>query len=360
MTTESNESQNRLVDRLSNQWLDTEPGDAEFYVSAVNASESLNHEQLHRAADVQLIHAVLTSLAENSEDARQHRVNRLMQSIRAAREEISREKLTSPRKPRRYVGPAIRWGTAAMIIIGITIVLTSLPPNKAMATIDQMISAIEDAGDRTYSIIVRDQKTGRREQEPGRFAAQRRNRPERAVFDGAKLYLRGRNNYVLYRYTPSGQTVVNGSNGQTNWLIRPRREVLISSNPQAFRIPMPVDLADLLTLDFGETLQRIRERYKIKYLGTVPVEQDQHASWAYLHATLQKHRSRGPRVIRIWAHPDTGLLRRIEFADIQLQGDSKPKKLIFDLVDQKQLPDDWFTHSAHHPADVEVDSLSEY
>ena len=42
MTTESNESQNRFIDRLSNQWLDTEPGDSEFYVSAMIASESLN------------------------------------------------------------------------------------------------------------------------------------------------------------------------------------------------------------------------------------------------------------------------------------------------------------------------------
>jgi hypothetical protein len=152
---------------------------------------------------------------------------------------------------------------------------------------------------------------------------------------------------------------VNGSNGQTNWLIRPRREVLVSNDQQAFRIPMPVDLADLLTLDFGDTLQRIRERYKIKYLGTVPVEQDQHASWAYLHATLGNRRFRGPRVIRIWAHPNTGLLRRIEFADVRLQGYPEPKKLVFDLINQKQLPDDWFTHPAHHPADSEVDFLSE-
>jgi hypothetical protein len=360
MTTESNESENRLVDRLSNRWLDAEPGDSEFYESAMNASESLNSKQLCRAADVQLLHAMLTGLAENTEDAKQRRVVKLMQSIRADKETAAGERAIGSQKPRRYVGPAIRWGTAAMIIIGITILLTSLPPNKAMATIDQMISAIESAGDRTYSIIVRDQKTSRRDRGGSRSTVERRSRGERAGLDGAELYLRGRGEYVLYRYTPSGQTVVNGSNGQTNWLIRPRREVLVSDNPQAFRIPMPADLADLLTLDFGETLQRIRERYKIKHLGTVPVEQGQEASWAYLHATRQNRRFKGPRVIRIWAHPDTGLLRRIEFADIRLQGDAEPKKLILDLVDQKQLPNDWFTHSAHHPADAEVDSLSEY
>jgi hypothetical protein len=359
MTTESNEFEDNQLDRLCNQWLDAEPNDSEVNKSAMDTSESINSKQLRHATDVQLLHALLTGFAENSETTRQRRVEKLMQSIRADTDKLIGEEVKSQRKPRWYIGSAIRWGTAAMIIIGITIVLTSLPPNKAMATIDQMISAIDNAGDRTYSIIVRDQRTGRREQTGAISEVERRNRQEKAVLDGAKLYLRGRDKYVLYRYTLSGRTVVNGSDGQANWLIRPRREVLVSNNPQAFRIPMPEDLADLLTLDFGHTLLRIRERYRIKYLGTVPVEQDRDASWAYLHATLQGRRFRGPRVIMIWAHPDTGLLRRIEFADIQLQGDAKPKKLILDLLDQKELPNDWFTHSAHHPADTEVDFLSE-
>jgi hypothetical protein len=360
MTTESNESENRLVDQLSNQWLDTEPGDSEFYESAMNALESLNSEQLCRAADVQLLHAMLTGLAENCGDARHRRVNKLMQSIGADIDKAAGEKATSPQKPRRHVGPAIKWGTAAMIMIGIIILLTSLPSHKAMATIDQMILAIEKAGDRTYSIIVRDQRTGRRDRRGGRYAVETRSRRERAVFNGATLYLRGRDSFVLYRYTPSGKTVVNGSDGQTNWHIRPELPVLVSNDPKAFRIPIPEDLANLLTLDFGDTLQQIKEWYKIKYLGTVPVEQDQEASWAYLRAERQNRGFKGPQVIRIWAHPDTGLLRRIEFANIKLEGGPQPKKLIFDLKDQKPMPENWFTHTAHHPAGAEVDSLTEY
>ena len=359
MTTEPNESENNLADRLGNQWLDAEPGDYEFGESAIGVSESLDSKQLCRAADVQLVHAMLMGIAEDSKDARQCRINKLMQSIRADGKKQASEKATSPQKPRRYVGPAIRWGTAAMIIVSLTILLTSLPSNKAMATIDQMIAAIENAGDRTYSIIVRDQKTGRRERQSGRFVVERRNRQERAVLDGATLYLRGRGKYVLYRYTPSGKTVINGSDGQTNWLIRPEHPVLVSNDPQAFRIPMPECLTNLLTLDFSDTLQQIRERYKIKYIGTVPVEQDQEASWTYLHATQQNRGFKGPRIIRIWAHPDTGLLRRIEFADIHLQDNPEPKKLIFDLRDQKQLPQNWFTHTAHHSEDTEVDFLPE-
>ena len=358
MTTKPDESEFDPVDRRSNQWLDAEPGDSEFNESAMDTSEPLNREQLRRAADVQLVHAMLIGLSENREDARQRRLHRLMQSIAVDEARMAGEEATSPQRPHRYVGPAVRWGTAAMIMISLTVLLISLPSNKAMATIDQMISAIENAGDRTYSVIVRDRNTGRRDRGGGRSAAER-GRQERAVLDGATLYLRGSGKYVLYRYTPSGQAVINGSDGLTNWLIRPRRAVLVSNNPQAFRIPMPEELADLLALDFTDTLRQIRERYKIKHLGAVPVERDQERSWAYLRATRRKGRFKGPRVIRIWAHPDTGLLRRIEFADVRLQGDPEPKKLLLDLRDQHTLAENWFTHAAHHAEDAEVDFLSE-
>ena len=253
--------------------MDTEPRHTEFNESALDALESLNREQLCRAADVQLVHAMLKSLTENNKDAREFRINKLIQSIETDKERVAQEKATGLIKTFRHISPAIRWGMAAMIIIS----LIFLPSNKAMATMDQMIAAIEKAGDRTYSIIVRDQKTGRRER-AGRYPVERRNR---------------------------------------------------------------------------------RERYRIKYLGTVPVEQDQETSWTYLHATRPNRRYKGPRVIRIWAHPDTGLLRRIEFADIKLQGDPESKKLIVDLRDQKQLAENWFTHTAHHPEDADVDVLSE-
>lgn len=109
MTTESNDYENHLVDQLSNQWLDTEPGDSGVHESAMDTSESLNSEQLHRAADFQLLHAMLMGLAGGSEDVEQHRVDKLMQSIRADKKKGAGEGAMRPQKSRRYVVPAIRW-----------------------------------------------------------------------------------------------------------------------------------------------------------------------------------------------------------------------------------------------------------
>ena len=193
---------------------------------------------------------------------------------------------------------------------------------------------------------------------PGR-QPRRREPGERAVLDGATFYLRGNDKFVLYRRTPSGKNVINGSDGQTRWHIRPNQPVLVSRDRQAFRIPMPQELAAILSLDLKATLLHIRNHYKVKYLEEITDDQQQDSSWKYLDARKIRHDFPGPKNIEIWADIETGLLRRIEFADIHLQGDPSPKRLIIDLIDQTQLSEDWFTRHAHHPQDAEVIYISE-
>jgi hypothetical protein len=227
-----------------------------------------------------------------------------------------------------------------------------------MAAIDQMITAIDKAGDRTYSITLR--KKGKDAQSPPHDRDSGTIKPagERAGLDGATLYLRGSDKFVLYQQTPSGKTVISGSDGKTRWHIRPDKPVLVSSDPEAFRIPMPPELAAILSLDLKATLLHIRDHYKVKYLEDVTDVQQHNGTWKYLDARKISHDLPGPKNIEIWADSETGLLLRIEFADIHLEDDPSPKRLIIELVDQTQQSDDWFTRQAHHTQDAEVDFLS--
>ena len=67
------------------------------------------------------------------------------------------------------------------------------------------------------------------------------------------LYARDGIQFVLYRWTPSGNPVINGSNSRENWLIRPGRPILVSRDP-AFRIPMPENLATVPFVDIRSSL----------------------------------------------------------------------------------------------------------
>jgi outer membrane lipoprotein-sorting protein len=319
------------ADELVSELLDGEPGARPLR----DAMEALDGQQLRRAADLQLVHSLLVQMGRDNEVARERRVRRALDSIAGP-------------QLRRFIQPALRYGIAAMLAIAAVVFFVRMPATtSAMAAVDQMIAAIDRAGDRTYSITVEGPQppAGR---EPG----------ERAGLDGATLYLRSSDRFVLVRKTPSGKDLINGSDGQTRWLVRPNKPVLVSSDPQAFRIPMPPELAEILSLDLKSTLVHIRDHYTVKYLAGAPASQPTGRPLKYLDAVKTSRHFREPQNIEIWADAETGMLVRMEFAGIHLQGDPTPRRLIIDLKDQTQLPDAWFTHQAHHAEDAEVDFLT--
>ncbi len=352
MTTEPNKPENNVVEELTGRWFDADPQESESLESLEDICKSFNTKQVRRVDELQLVHSLLLQLADRDEEAKERRIENLMQQIDTTNQ--------MTKKFYRITRPFVRYGIAAILIISFTILFTQLPPNTATAAIDQMIAAIDHAGDRTYSIRIEGNRRENHPPRPDEPPAEKRREPgERAGLDGATLYLRGNNKFVLYWQTPSGKTVINGSDGQTNWHIRPDKPVLVSNNPEAFRIPMPPELAALLSLDLKATLQQIRNHYEVKYLEDITDDHRQDSSVTYLDARKSDRDFPGPKNIEIWAEAETGLLLRIEFADIYLQGDPNPQRLIIDLVDQSQLPENWFSHQTHHSPDVEIDYISE-
>jgi hypothetical protein len=347
MTAEQDKPENDVIDELMSRWLDAELQDSESAESFENIHKSFDAKQICRASELQLVHSLLLQLADRDEVAKEQRIQNVIHKIDT----------TNPILGKFYsiVRPLVRYGIAAVLIIVFALVSNKMLTNTAMASIDKIISAIDHAGDRTYSITIEGNRGDSRPPPPrdDQYPEQRREPGERAGLDGATLYLRGSDKFVMYQKTPSGRTVMSGSDGQTRWLIRPNKPVLVSTNPEAFRVPMPPDLAAILSLDLKATLLHIRDNYKVKYLKNVA------SGKKYLDASKINRDFPGPKNIEIWADSETGLLLRIEFADIRMEDEPSLKRVIIELADQKQLPDDWFTLKAHQPADAKVDFISE-
>jgi hypothetical protein len=348
MTTEPDNHENDVIDELTGRWLDYDIEDSGS-VESLEKGRTFDTKQIRKASELQLVHSLLLHLADRDETAKEQRIQKIIQKIGTS--QLSETFY-------RIARPLIRYGIAALLIISFAILFVKLPTNTAMAAIDQMITAIDKAGDRTYSIkLLENRENAPPPHEPDSRPMQ--HAPERAGLDGATLYLRGSDKFVLFWKTPSGKTVINGSDGQTNWHIRPDKPVLVSNDPQAFRIPMPPELEAILSLDLKATLVHIRDHYKVKYLKDVMDNHENKSNLKYLDASKISRDFQGPKNIEIWADAQTGLLVRIEFADIHLEGDSSPKRLIIELVDQTQQPDNWFTRQAHHPENAQVDFESE-
>jgi outer membrane lipoprotein-sorting protein len=350
MTTEPNNNENYIINELADRLFDSESFDDESFGQINDLKKSFGTEQIQQIAGLQLVHSLLLQLADRDEAAKERRIQNLMHKIDNDNQIL--QKLFHITKP------LVRYGIAALLIISFVILFMKMPANTAMASIEKMAVALDHAGDRTYSITV--ENSGKDNNSSTEQLREQSEEPgERAVLNGATLYLRGSDKFVLFRQTPSGRTVINGSDGQTRWLIRPDRPVLVSNDPQAFRIPMPPELEAILSLDFKATLQHIRNNYKIKILEEVTDDKAQHNSRTYLDASKTSKDFPGPKNIEIWSDTKTGLLLRIEFADIHLESDSSPKRLIIDLINQTKQPDEWFTRQAHQEADAEVDFVSE-
>lgn len=350
MTVPEHPSSQETADRLVGEWLDSDPVPS-GRGAAGNQGDAPSAAQRRRVADLQLVHSLLVHAYDRDEAGRERKIQQVMRRVRAEGGLATDRPAASP--SRRAARRLVPWsvGVAAAILLAVSL-LPLLSPNPATAALDRMIAAVEQAGDRTYSIRMWDRKprAGRHQRRP-RGAPD----PRKAKLDGARLYLRGRNMFVLERPASAGRTVLNGLDGRQSWLIRPRKPVLVSDDPSRFRIPMPEELADMLSLDIGTTLRRIRDGYDVKHLGDDSLGDSTDRACTHLRAEKQDRHARGPKVIEIWSHPDSGLLRRIVFENVKVQGRLTPSHIVIDLLSDRPLPVDWFTHSAHHPPDASVE-----
>ncbi len=354
MTAPEHNRPDRNADRLAREWIDDEPHPARDTETPAD-HEPFTAERRRQAAGQGLVHSLLTGLYDRDQVGRERRIQDVMQRIRTEQQPDAPSINVTARRRSRVV----RWGAAAaaaVVLAAMLIPFTQSDP--ALATLDKMIAAADGAGDRTYSIHLRDPgRRGRRRPPAGAGPA---GVHRKATLDGATLHFRGRDKFVLIRPSAPGRRVIDGFDGQQSWLVRPRKPVLVSDDPTRFRIPMPEELSAVLSLDVRATLKRLRDEYDIEHLDPDALNDGPDSpAWTHLRASRRDRGGRGPKVIKLWSHPETGLLRRIVFENVKVQSQRTPRHVIIDLVNQKSLPADWFTHDAHHPGDATVELVTE-
>ncbi|MCF7958338.1 MAG: hypothetical protein K9M57_07820 [Phycisphaerae bacterium] len=270
MTAEPNKPENNDIDidELTSKWFDSGPDEYQIDEYSEIICEKMDSEKLRQTADLQLVNSMLIQLADKDQVAKERQIQNVLNNVKNSCTASSQFGNATHSKFYCYTRPLIRYAVAAVLIVSITFIVTQMSTNTAMAAIDKMMAAINNAVDRTYSIMVEGNRENR-QQQSRRNSQGRREQGQRADLDGATLYLRGTNQFVLYRQTSRDRTLINGGDGQTRWMIRPDKTVFTSSDPEAFKIPMPKELAAILTLDFKATLQHIRDHYKVKFIEDI-------------------------------------------------------------------------------------------
>lgn len=380
-------------DRVPGWWMD---GDAEAQMrrgsSAVAIGPPLyvDDRERERWASHQLVHAILLHFGKGEPASRKARLERAIQAVRESTEGLSEPQFVRPKSTARpRVRSLVRWSVATSLLVALGVWLSTLPSSAALASLDRVVQAMDNQVDRTYEITVDggDARVNEPPREPGpkpprRDPDDRRPPPNdrppppddrplpppddrtppapdrRPGLGGAILYARSGRQFVLFRAAPGGKTVINGSNGVENWLIRPEKAVLLSSDPGEFRIPMPENLAAIPLVDLRSSLVDLRRGYRLEDLPAQTLDDGTMTLWHRLRARRLDAATKGPETVWLWYHPTTNLLGRIEFDGIYLQGRLEPQRMTIRLVSTASLPDNWFEHSAHHAANTPIERVA--
>jgi len=255
--------------------------------------------------------------------------------------------------PVERLRPRRRWTTTAAAALAASVLVAvglwhgnAVPSASAAAVaLDRVIEVAQQQIDRVYRIRVVDH--GPRGVQTPVFADRGGRKPG---VDGADLYVRGTNCFVLVLYFGNGTKFINGSNGEIGWSVPPTGRVHLSHDTRRFRRQVPGEDADLPFVDLERGLEGLRRDYRLE-LTAADDTPGAEPNCSRLDAV--KRHGPGPECVRIWFDA-SGVARRIELTGLR-DSPSGPRSVTLALVEQRDLGPKFFDHASHHAADRPID-----
>lgn len=237
--------------------------------------------------------------------------------------------------------------TAAAVVIGMVVQHGGgvAPASAAGLALDRIIEAASQRITRVYQIRITDY--GPNGPQPQIAADRGGIKPN---VDGAELYVRGRDQFVLLRRFADGSPFVTGSDGEIGWAVPPTGHVHLSRDVRRFRRAVPGERDAIPFLDLEASLEELRRDYDLEL-----VEGDARAtgpeSWSRLDAQKHDRLRGGSEHVQIW-FDSSGTAHRIALSGLpQYEPDGSPQAVQLDLLKNREVPADFFHHDTHHAPD---------
>ena len=243
---------------------------------------------------------------------------------------------------------------AAVLILGLATLWFSIGTQTASAAIrelDRIIVNSMKSKDRTFDIVVEDITTDRRGTRSARPESQR---PPKPPLDGASLYVRSANQFVLIRKTQDGIPFVTGCNGKQSWAINTRGPVRFSADVHRFDHDLPGHETSIPLTNLHEGLQQLKRAYDLTFSALGPEEyQTGDGNEARQLIAVKKPKERGPQRVEIVYDATTGGILRMRFVQMPYGPDRLDLRL--SLVSEEELSSDFFEHTSHHTPDRKIE-----
>lgn len=332
---------NERIDDLICEWVDGpfENSASEDHASTTGATE--------RIAESLLIHGLLADNNKRDEGRDTDRINALMQRIDSEPAPVSTSFATvstSPRRRRIAVLTSVLSIAAAFVVM--FFVLPQESVSAAMASLEKLVEAAAKPLDRTYRVSVVEEYAP--EKRPRNLPEEARSRDSKQQIDGATLYVRGANQYLMTLILNSGEKRTLGCDGMQSWAFRESGPVHTSTDLSRFRGGVPGQQQDFPFANIYTHLSKLRTGYDIQL-----TEVQETKKRARLVGIRRSREVRGPKRVEILFDPDSGTVYGMLLDGLR-RGGRGPKSVMLKLVDQSELPVDFFAHQSHHEPERRV------
>ena len=356
----SDDQDNKRRTNSIDEWLDGEDdGQASRADSVESALTSSELEQL-------LMHSMLAEQFEPEED-RQRRVESTLDAHDRARSTgpriegsessagglddesktnglpetehvgVDRSQLAAGAKPSPTGRTRFRWVSAVMVTAASITVFAVFgfllaTPKSAHAAMEQVIAALRLPITRVYDVHVTTTFAGREREQYG------------------TLYTRSTDQFVAtFPDTPVYPTTL-GSDGTNRWWIRGEEKWSSSESWQhaANRREAVIDRLTTLQLQMNVFLTELPQQYELRLLPEEPLPNDTAVMCRPIEATRSVNDINLPQTVRIWAHPETGVVVRMQLLREKLSLVAK-SRVELNLREVTEVPATFFTADHHEP-----------
>jgi hypothetical protein len=246
---------------------------------------------------------------------------------------------------------AASWSSIIAMLASLALLLIALliGSNRNQLSASQELQKIRKSlamGDRLYRVDVEQAVLPNKKQ----IEQHDERRPPKPSLEGAKLYVRGTDEFVLMRFLQDGTPFVTGSDGQVGWAIAPNGPVRVSQDKQRFNRDLPGHEHSIPLSNLSQGLTQIQKAYHVQIIPSSPGDAGDEQD-AVLVAT-KKRGQRGPRRIEIQYASNSGRIAQMRFIEMPYGPERLTVRLT--LIDELTLPESFFHHSDHHSSNQQV------
>ncbi len=241
--------------------------------------------------------------------------------------------------------------TCAVLVIGFVLWQAfTVHPVAAATELQRVIAASSRSVDRTYLISVEEAVAPDRPDQRADFG-----RPPKPSIEGARLYVRGANKFVLQRKLDNNQLFVTGSNGKVSWAVRPEGPVRVSTDLTEFNRDVPGHEHAMPLSNLHEGLEQLQSAYDIQVMPIEDAEAsgEQVSEPSRLLVAVKKRGFRGPKRVEITYAATSGEIRQMRFVDMPYGPDRLTLRMT--LLDVGPLVATFFDHESHHDQTRDVE-----